>query len=367
MHTRGAVSSFFCTVDGVLFFEGENMGLTPIAGSDVRGPPIDPVAPGGARPLISVMIPTYNPGTYLRETLRSVIAQDLGPETMEIEIVDNCSTEDDPQAVARQIAGDRIGFFRQPRNSGAIENFNTCIRRARGHWVHILHADDTLEPGFYAHARAAIAAHPDIGAFACRHAFTDEDNTWLSLSEPQAVTPQHLGDDFIERQIAGQRLHFAALIIKRSAYEELGGFRSRFKHCPDWDMWNRLILTHRLFYDPAILACNRLHTRSDTSQMIRTGENVREERRCVRLSCSYLPRDRAKRLYRAGMTVAAIRALRHVLQYWKRGEKATAMRQLIEAICCLASRAAAGVRYPVWGFSPRHGDAAQRSGAHRAA
>jgi glycosyltransferase involved in cell wall biosynthesis len=345
------------------------MGLTPVSGSDLRGPHIDPLEPDAARPLLSVMIPTYNSGDFLRETLRSVVTQDLGPRTMEIAIIDNCSTDDDPFAAAREIAGERIRLYRQPSNVGAIENFNTCIRRARGWWVHILHADDVVEPGFFAHARAAITAHRGIGAYTCRHAFTDEDGTWLSLAEPQAVRPQILGSDFIERQITGQRLHFASLVVKRSAYEELGGFRSIFRHCPDWDMWNRLVLTHRLFYDPAILACNRLHTRSDTSQVIRTGENVREERRCVRLTCSYLPREDARRLYRAGMNVAAIRALHHVVQYWKRGDKGTAFRQFAEALRCLASRAMASIVYTIWRMPAKHRSTAvdPRSGAHRPA
>ncbi|MGE5539534.1 MAG: glycosyltransferase [Gemmatimonas sp.] len=339
--------------------------ITLVPGSDLRGPAIEPITGSAARPLISVMIPTYNPGDFLRETLRSVVTQDLGPETMEIEIVDNCSDTDDPEAIAREIAGDRIRFHRQPRNVGPIENFNSCIRRARGHWVHILHADDTLEPGFYAHARDAVVAHPTIGAFACRHAFTDEDGAWLSLSEPQSVKPQILDEDFIERQLTGQRLHFVSLIVRRSAYEELGGFRSIFQHCPDWDMWNRLVLTQRFFYDPRILACNRLHTRSGTSQMIRTGENVREERRCVRLACSYLAREDAKRVFRAGMTVAAIRALRHVLQYWRRRERRTALRQLVEAMRCLALRSTAGLTYSSWLAPSRDRD--DRSTERRAA
>ncbi|HTI88528.1 MAG TPA: glycosyltransferase [Alphaproteobacteria bacterium] len=345
------------------------MGLTPVPGSDLHGPLIAPLPPDPARPLISVMIPTYNSGDFLRETLRSVIVQDLGPQIMEIALVDNCSTDADPFVIAREIAGDRIIFHRQPRNVGPIENFNTCARLAHGYWVHILHADDMIEPGFYAHARAAIAVHPGIGAYSCRHAFTDEDGTWLSLAEPQAAKPQILGPDFVERQLTGQRLHFASLIVKRSVYEELGGFRSVFQHCPDWDMWNRLVLTHRFFYDPAILACNRLHTRSDTSKMIRSGENVREERRCVRLSCSYLPREDGKRLYRTAMQIAAIRALRHVYRYWKRGDKGTAFRQLVEALRCVASRMSAGVAYGTWRSpaKPRHATVDSRSGAHRPA
>src|SRR5882672_8085006 len=48
-------------------------------------PRIEPVPEGIARPLWSVMIPTYNSERWLRQTLQSVIAQDCGPERMQIE------------------------------------------------------------------------------------------------------------------------------------------------------------------------------------------------------------------------------------------------------------------------------------------
>lgn len=310
----------------------------------IAGPAIDPVPGGTRRPLISVMIPVFNATEFLEETLKSVLRQDPGPDVMQIEVIDNCSM-DDPESVVRKLAGQRVGFHRQPRNVGAIENFNTCIRRARGEWIHLLHGDDTVLPGFYDHVRSAIAAHPQIGAVACRHIFTDEGGTWLSLAEPQAATPGILNDEFVERQLTGQRLHFVGLVVRRSAYEALGGFREDFQHCTDWDMWNRLVLHEAIFYDPTLLACNRLHPASGTSHMIRTGANVREERRCVRTFCAHLPRKQAKRLYRRAMNIAALRALRHMRQHWQKRDAATAVRQLIEVLRCGWSAATIGLVY----------------------
>jgi len=317
---------------------------------NIVGPAIDAVPDGGPRPLISVMIPVFNAGEFLRDTLASVLRQDPGPDVMEIEVVDNCSTEGDPESVVREMAGQRVRFHRQPRNVGAIENFNTCIRRARGEWIHLLHADDVLMPGFYAHVREAIATHPQIGAVVCRHVFVDEDGTWLSLSEPQAHAPGILDDRFVERQLTAQRLQFVGLVVRRSVYETLGGFRQDFLHCTDWDMWNRLVLHESVFYDPALLACLRLHPGSGTSHMIRTGANVREERLCVRTSCAHLPRKQAKRLYRSAMSIAATHALRHMRNHWQRGDGATALRQLIEVLRCGVSAMTIGFVY--WWLRP---------------
>ena len=58
-----------------------------------------PITDEGKRPIWSVMIPTYNCANYLRETLASVLAQDPGADVMQIEVVDDHSTKDDPKAV----------------------------------------------------------------------------------------------------------------------------------------------------------------------------------------------------------------------------------------------------------------------------
>ena len=63
-------------------------------------PSIAPVASDVHRPLWSVMIPAYNCARYLRQSLESVLVQDLGPSHMQIEVVDDRSTEDDPEKLS---------------------------------------------------------------------------------------------------------------------------------------------------------------------------------------------------------------------------------------------------------------------------
>ena len=100
---------------------------------------IPPVPEQADRPLWSVMIPTYNCANYLRETLASVLAQDPGPEAMQIEVVDDHSTRDDPAATVKELGRGRVQFYRQTRNLGYIKNFETCLQRSRGKIIHLLH------------------------------------------------------------------------------------------------------------------------------------------------------------------------------------------------------------------------------------
>ncbi|MGD9879101.1 MAG: glycosyltransferase [Reyranella sp.] len=302
-------------------------------------PRIGPVAADTPRPFWSVMVPVYNcQPDYLRETLRSVLVQDCGTDDMQIDVIDNCSTTGDPEAVVREVGAGRITFHRQPRNVGMVENFNSCIRRSTGQWVHILHADDTVRPGFYRQLGEGVAAHPQAGAAFCRILFADEDSQWMGLSELEARTSGILGSDFAVRQFIDQRIQFPAIVVRRSTYEELGGFLSSLSHCVDWDMWKRIAVRKPIFYHPEPMACYRLHNATDSSRLMRTGRNVVEERRSIDLSCADFPPQQARRLRRAARKAAGVRAARRARQLWATGQHAAAWRQLAESVLC--SRAA---------------------------
>ena len=101
------------------------------------------------RPLWSVLIPTHNCAHYLRETLQSVLAQDPGEAIMEIIVVDDHSTKDDPEAVVKEFGQGRVQFIRQEKNIGKVKNYETGLTASRGRYIHQLHGDDLVYDGFY--------------------------------------------------------------------------------------------------------------------------------------------------------------------------------------------------------------------------
>jgi len=142
-------------------------------------PLISDAKDSGTRPYWSVMIPSYNPrAAYLEETLRSVLAQDPGPERMQIEVVDDCSPEVDLAALVKAIAGERVQLSRTERNLGLAGCWNACIERSRGEWVHILHQDDWVLPGFYARFESLSKTVQGIDAAFARYIHADADGHW---------------------------------------------------------------------------------------------------------------------------------------------------------------------------------------------
>ena len=70
------------------------------------------------RPLWSVMIPTYNCIQFVRFAMESVLAQDQGADIMQIEVVDDCSTDGDVAALVKEVGKGRILYYRQTENRG---------------------------------------------------------------------------------------------------------------------------------------------------------------------------------------------------------------------------------------------------------
>lgn len=274
--------------------------------------PIAALPLSNRRPFWSVMIPIYNPGLgYLEETLRCVLGQAPDAEQMQIEVVDDGSPNGVPFEFIRKIGGDRIGIHSEPRNLGLAGIWNRCIERARGEWIHILHQDDLVFPGFYESLRRGIEAHPEVGAAYCRHAYCDENGNWhrLSILEMPAagVLPR-----FVKPLVTAERVQCVAMAVRHSTYEQLGGFNSELKHALDWEMWIRIANKFSIFYETRILACWRNHPGATTSGQIRSGENVRDIAKAIGIWSAYLPEGEGehlseiagKRFAQAGMRLA---------------------------------------------------------------
>jgi glycosyltransferase involved in cell wall biosynthesis len=277
------------------------------------------------------MIPSYNRIKYLEAALGSVLAQDPGVGVMQIEVVDDASTIEDPEPLVRQMGGDRVVFFRRSRNVGQFGNLNTCIERARGKWVHILHSDDMALPGFYERFRSALRDRDDLGAAFCRHAIIDGNGRRLRTSVLERDTPGQL-PDYIEKIGASPRLQFPSIVVRRAVYEKLGGFRLDLPCAGDWEMWVRIAASYPLWYDPEILAAYREHTYTVTGKVMTTGENIVDNRRCVEICHAYLPPDRADAISRRGKEWAAIYAFDNAYMALGRAEFKIAYRQLREGL-----------------------------------
>jgi len=305
------------------------------------------------------MIPTYNRTKYFEKTLISVLSQDPGVEEMQIEVIDDASALDDPEPLVRRVAGGRVSFVRQPRHIGQVPNFNSCVERSLGHWVHILHTDDFVLPGFYERLKTALAARSDVGAGFCRAVFVDGNDCWVCDSELERSTPGIL-PDFIERISVSQRIVTPTIVVRRNVYQKLGGYLPDLKYTPDWQMWIRIAANYPIWYEPAALAACRIHSESETANLMKGGRPVVDMRRCIEISRCLLPPDHADTISRKAREVASLKALNFAWNSLTKAEYRAALSQAWEGLRCsssprvvkallllLARVAKAGVRRPI--------------------
>jgi glycosyltransferase involved in cell wall biosynthesis len=260
------------------------------------------------RPLWSVMIPTYNCANYLRETLTNVLAQDPGPELMHIEVIDDHSTKDDPAAVVAELGKGRVKFYQQPQNVGVPRNFDTCLQRSRGHLVHILHGDDIVLEGFYKKMQQAFTIQPDLGAAFCRQLFIDEEGRQTAISDLEQNESGILSN-WLERLASEQRIMTPSIVVRREAYEKLGGFDQRLRCSEDWEMWVRIAANYPIWYEVEPLAAYRMHTNSNTGRHISSGEDMRYTREAITIFKSYLPESIAEQVSKRARETYAFSAL----------------------------------------------------------
>jgi len=296
----------------------------------VFAPPIPPIVAGAPQPRWSVMIPTYNCASFLEETLASVLAQDLGPTVMQIEVVDDASG-DDPRAVIERMAADRVQFHRQSQNLGVSRNLTDCIRRARGEIVHLLHGDDAVLPGFYAAMDRAFAERGDIGAAFCRHVFMDAAGRRNGLSPLELETSGVL-PDAAAYLAAEQRIMTPSICVRRAAYERVGGFLESLVCAEDWEMWVRIAASYPIWYETEPLALYRMHDDSNTGRHVRTGEDVKYTDRAINIIARHLPPDRAGAVAAHARAAYARSALVAAERAFVRGDSSTARAQLAGAL-----------------------------------
>ena len=191
---------------------------------------------------------------------------------MQIEVVDDASTDADVAGIVEEVGQGRVHYFRQPENVGSLRNFQTCLERSRGHLIHLLHGDDVVYNGFYREMQNLFDAHPSIGAAFSRYSYIDEKGETLFCQDTE-MNVAGLLDNWLPRLCERQRIQYAAMVVRRAVYEDLGGFYG-VEYGEDWEMWVRIAAKYPVGYTPVLLAGYRRHAASISGTAFLTGRNM---------------------------------------------------------------------------------------------
>ena len=182
------------------------------------------------RPLVSIAIPTYNRAdSYLKESLKSAVNQTY--QNIEIIVSDNCST-DTTEMVVKAFNDNRIRYFRQKENIGAVPNSNYCLDRAKGVYFTQLHDDNLIDSDFLETCLKAVNYSNNIGVIRAGTRWIDSQGNVIR-EYPNMATGLST-DAYFRAYFAGKAaMYLCSTLFNTERVREIGGFRSRYNLLED--------------------------------------------------------------------------------------------------------------------------------------
>lgn len=286
-----------------------HLRLFPFSGDP---PPIAPLPHGTARPLYSVMLPTREPDERLCLAVRTVLAQALPPDSMQIAVVDDASRPGLARRLVRSVDDEgRVEVVEADERRGLAGNWNRAIGLARGRLVHLLHQDDFVLPGFYDRIAHGFTSTPQIGMAFVRSRIVDDTQRTVKYSSRLRWLPGVIAD-WLPRIAERQRIQTPAAVVARDTYEAVGGFRPVLQQALDWEMWVRIAARFAVWYEPRPLAVYCRHPGNESARLFRAGQTWPDIALAIGINADALPADVRDRITATSVRWHAASALRTV-------------------------------------------------------
>lgn len=191
-------------------------------------------------PLVTIGIPTYNRArSFLREALESALAQTY--PNIEIVVSDNGST-DGTETVVREYNDPRIRYFRQQPSLIPNDNFNFCLKQARGVYFLLLHDDDKVDADFIQACMQAADYRTDVGVIHAAIRIMDSKGTVRSVSDND-VEGLGTGELFLAWFAGKTSFYLCGTLYHTAGLKKTGGFHSRHNLFQDVMATARLVAT----------------------------------------------------------------------------------------------------------------------------
>ena len=217
------------------------------------------------QPLVSVIIPTFNRLTLLKETVESVRRQTF--RDFEIIVVNDGATDGteewlDAQQDLRHLDQENSGIARS-RNNGAAA--------ARGRWLAFLDHDDLWAPEKLQIQTEFIEEHPDVALVAARH-------VRLGRKTPSKARRKWITGDLFVKVFSESFIHTSSVMIRKDVFDAIGGFPPQYRFADEFDVWLKISASYPIAYvsDPLVFirlyesntSHNRIGVRTDTYDIL---------------------------------------------------------------------------------------------------
>lgn len=220
------------------------------------------------RPLVSIVIPTYNGEEFLEESIDSALNQSF--TNVELIICDDASDSPTLQILEKVRQNDsRVSVYNFSENVGLAGNWNRCLERTDGKYIKILCQDDLIMPTYLEEAIQVLENNSSI-SLVCSFEKTIGKINKVRSFEAFPGSGELEGQQVQEQIIAGGNWIGApsATVFRRSDLTKVGLFDTDIPCGLDWEMWLRFLGVGNLYVIPKILYSTRIHSKQETSNCI---------------------------------------------------------------------------------------------------
>jgi glycosyltransferase involved in cell wall biosynthesis len=224
----------------------------------IKQPPLETVPLGEMprNPLVSVIVPSYNQGRFIRATLDSVLEQDYRP--IEIVVIDGASTDETRDVLGSYEGVPELTWISEP-DSGVVEAVNKGFARVRGDVVAIQSSDDRYLTGAIRKMVETFRKNKDCGLIYGDTVKVDENGRELSRYR---IGPWSLENLFLLKTWIPQPSCF----FRRELLDACGGWDERIPYAPDTDLWIRMAFRTQVMKLDDYLSQRRIHDEQRDTQ-----------------------------------------------------------------------------------------------------
>ena len=189
---------------------------------------------------ISVVIPTYNRRDKVTRAVRSALGQTWPP--LEVIVVDDGSSDGTPDHLRQEFGAAGVVVHCQ-KNGGPSRARNTGSKLCSGDWIAFLDSDDEWVPEKLEEQSKFVAAHPEVAMVASDiDTYKPGDEPPERSSRPNPLTPEAIREELSR----GTLFAPSTVLIRRDAFEAVGGFNESLRCGEDRELWARLAVRYSI-------------------------------------------------------------------------------------------------------------------------